>query len=286
MSLPHNVLGRNLHFLTGKKLVVEDNSSQLPVNVSLPVRTSSLLCFILSTPSNHQTRATAVNRTWGPRCDVFNIISSREESDLPIVRVDAWDTYWTLWEKVRETWKYLYSRNRHQIDWYMKADDNTYVIVENARELIKKYDPDKPYYIGARHHSHMAGGPGYILSREALRRFVLLGPKICSHNWGYVFGAEDAEMGSCLQRLGAILVDTRDGQHRGRFFQYNIQQYLVTGLLSYAAINNFMNEFYPIQFGMDTCCSDSAVSFHDVTPEEIYTADYLIYYLKLANETL
>lgn len=72
----------------------------------------------------------------------------------------------------------------------------------------------------------MSGGAGYVLSKEALRRFVedgLPDRKKCRQDPG---GAEDAEMGKCLQDLDVIAGDSRDSQGRGRFFVFNPESHL------------------------------------------------------------
>ncbi|CAG0925890.1 unnamed protein product, partial [Notodromas monacha] len=66
----------------------------------------------------------------------------------------------------------------------------------------------------------MAGGPGYILSKAALEKFVLKGlsnPNICRQDSG---GFEDAEMGICLDKLNVVYGDSRDPGKRWKFFPY------------------------------------------------------------------
>ena len=52
----------------------------------------------------------------------------------------------------------------------MKADDDTYVVVENLKAMLKDVDPEEPVYYGARFDServkdgYMSGGSGkYML---------------------------------------------------------------------------------------------------------------------------
>lgn len=104
-------------------------------------------------------------------------------------------------------------------DWFLKADDDTYVIVENLRLLLSRFSPDKPVYLGRRfrrfvHQGYMSGGAGYVLSRESVRRYVrALHHGTCTQSTS----AEDLLLGFCLQKLGVPAGDSRDHQHRETF---------------------------------------------------------------------
>lgn len=71
----------------------------------------------------------------------------------------------------------------------------------------------------------MSGGAGYVLSQEAVRRFVeqaLPNTKQCP----VLASAEDAALGKCLKSVNVIPGDSRDSLGRGRFFVFSTRTHL------------------------------------------------------------
>jgi len=142
-----------------------------------------------------------------------------------------------LWGKTKKMFtKAVADNNSSQFDWILKADHDTYIIMENLKHLLSHYNASKPLFAGAIYvcrsnvaecrdfdgdattdEVYMTGGAGYVLSMEAARLFVS-GQGDQGRCRPGDRGPEDVEMSRCLQRLGVSFVDTRDKYGRNRFF--------------------------------------------------------------------
>ena len=89
---------------------------------------------------------------------------------------------------------------------------------------------------------------GYILSKEALNRFVNKGLKgniingNCNHQQDT--GDEDVQIGMCLNSIGVTAVDTRDAEGRHRFHHDNPQHWMLSE--SWSALEKTY-PFYPVK---------------------------------------
>lgn len=160
----------------------------------------------MTMPANIQ-KATAVRNTWVKRCDHYLFISSETNASFPTIGLNVSEGRSHLTAKTMKAFLYVYENYYDKADWFLKADDDTYVIVENLRFLLGHHSASQPIYFGHHFkihnmkHDYMSGGAGYVLSKEALRRAATIGmknPDLCRPDGG----AEDYEMGRCLKNVG------------------------------------------------------------------------------------
>ncbi|XP_068151030.1 glycoprotein-N-acetylgalactosamine 3-beta-galactosyltransferase 1-like isoform X2 [Drosophila tropicalis] len=241
-----------------------------------------ILCWIMTNPANHQKKARHVKRTWGKRCNKLIFMSSAKDDELDAVALPIGEGRNNLWGKTKEAYKYIYANHINEADWFLKADEDTYTIVENMRYMLYPYNPETPVYFGCKFKPYvkqgfMSGGAGYVLSKEAVKRFVteaIPNPKLCKQN---NTGAEDIEIGKCLENVKVLAGDSRDSSGRGRFFPFLPIDHLIPSLIN-KQLWYEQYIFHKTDEGLG-CCSDNAISFHYVSPNQMYVLDYHIYHL-------
>lgn len=242
-----------------------------------------LLCWVPISPKSHESKSKAIRETWGKRCDELLFMSEIEEPQEGTVILNIKEGRGNTWAKTRMAFKYLYDNYLNDYDWFLKADDDTYVIIENLRYMLTTYDPDLSIAFGARfarkgNKNYFSGGAGYILSRGALKDYAekaYPNSGLCKSKLSGL--GEDVQMGRCMVNSGITLGDSRDELGKGRFFQHQIQDYIKG---NYEGWYPGMIK-YKVGKGID-CLSNTAVSFHKLKDvSNLYAIEFYIYRLQV-----
>ncbi|CDQ87662.1 unnamed protein product [Oncorhynchus mykiss] len=202
-----------------------DEDRSVAASLSQNVR---VLCWIMTGPKNLESRTKHIRATWGKRCNKVLYMSS-VETKFPTVGLNVTEGRDQLYWKTIRAFQYIYQHHRNDYDWVLKADDDTFVVIENLRHTLSKQDPEKPVYFGRRfrpfvQQGYMSGGAGYVLSKEAVRRFIKgFDTGKCSH----FSTIEDMALGKCMETMGVEPGDSRDVKGRQTFHPYPPQKYLV-----------------------------------------------------------
>ena len=195
----------------------------------------------------------AVHKTWAKDCDKFffvtkmlNVssnISHEYSSPFPILHPAYHDNeaYNKLTIKVLRTFQDLYLRYNNY-DWYLKADDDTFIFVDNLRSFLKTKNSSQPVTYGydfgvTIDHGYHSGGAGYVLSNEAIKR---LGAELVS-NFSFCKNTqiEDIDVAGCLRIVKVYPEKSIDDDGAERFHPFHIKNHVLShypsGFLQYSA---------------------------------------------------
>eukprot|EP00730_Choanoeca_flexa_P012081 TRINITY_DN318_c0_g1_i1.p1 TRINITY_DN318_c0_g1~~TRINITY_DN318_c0_g1_i1.p1 ORF type:complete len:563 (+),score=110.18 TRINITY_DN318_c0_g1_i1:129-1817(+) len=244
-----------------------------------------IVCWIMTHYGNRQ-KAIAVNNTWGRRCTHLMFMSSTPDPALPIVLMDIGgkqDSRSMLRTKSKQGWLHVYNNYLDKGDFFLKGDDDSYVVMENLKAFLQTKDPNAPEHYGRLFHYggrdkplYYSGGSTIILTHEAMKR---LGEGTKSRGdaiWPKpdTGQAEDLRISQVLDFVGVKTADTRtkDGKH----------QFLALG------VNNERNLKEPAdrstaklwfwKYSKDAvagpgCCSNKWVASHYTKDYEMYAMD-------------
>lgn len=247
-----------------------------------------IFCVVYTVSKYHTTRALAVKNTWARRCDEFVFASDKLDLSLPAINVqyDSNDTYESLWQKTRAVGVWLNNQKiLERFDWVLRADDDTYVIVDNLKFFLSSPEITR---FQPRYHKLLIGhvfdrshinnwfvaGSAYVLSSAAVSNFAAtVVARRCSPT---LKAAEDVQISECFKKeYNMIPLDTRDQNDKQRFHMLSADGSAT--LHNWNHSNSWVHDYHnTVRSGLD-CCSDRSVSFHYVAPHEMEQYDKILY---------
>lgn len=176
-------------------------------------------------------------------------------------------------DHLHEALTYIHKHHLNDFDWVLKANDMTYIIVENLRWLLYQYESDWPLIIGQRflNEDYMVGT--YAISKRAFVRLIENGftnADICKPRFGNI----DVDLAQCLQHLNVLQIDGLDDEGKGLFFQNSPENALFPEKLD---PNYDKWYWHKLKQGPDNCCSDRMVALQNIYGTHLYYMEYFIY---------
>ena len=253
----------------------------------MPVPPSSggprILCMVVTCPENYHSKAVHLAATWGSHCSSLVFLSDKltttdRPDHLNIEELPGVAGREDLWYKVRDGIVAVYHKYREEFDFLLKADDDTFIVVDNLRHLLSHQEKEE-FVLGHvqkdRGVIYPSGGSGYVISKPALHRMVQEGLDPngkfrcrLPHEVGQevsVYPNEDLQMGKCASILNISLVSSQlEGETT--FFPFEIEKHLIRGLKEEWWLERTQE--------CKDCVSPKLVSLHYVQPHMMYVLEY------------
>ncbi|CAF4593543.1 unnamed protein product [Rotaria socialis] len=267
---------------------------------------SRLFCFVLTNEENLETRGRAAYETWRNRCGRFVFVtrlnsskhSEKENHFLEKFRsiIEHIPTlpdehYSHLTDKVYASLLYFY-KNHPDYDWCLKADDDTYIIVENLLRFlastIKRYPKPVLYGYRFREDYYASGGAGYVSTRQGLELFASYYINKNSTYSQCTVIMEDMMVGKCLKKAFelaptqiakhlTLVGETIDQQGRERFHPFNFPVHFNGPSNTTKREWIYFRPFHHNIFDYEAF-SETTISFHHTQPnDDMYQIHSLIY---------
>ena len=180
-----------------------------------------ILCMVFTVPSTWQTKTRAVYNTWGQRCykiHYFYSKSTKRPDNLPKGSAVALDTPegrgTNLTKKIYAALRWAIKHYRHEVDWYLKADDDAYFVIENLQVYLSKFNNSQPYFVGKKNKKdaplkgQVSGGAGYLFNTKAvdiLLNGAKVHPKECNPHH-----IDDVDVSDCMRAHKIYITFPRD----------------------------------------------------------------------------
>jgi glycoprotein-N-acetylgalactosamine 3-beta-galactosyltransferase len=202
-----------------------------------------------------------------------------------------------LWEKIRAILCYTYENFYSKYDWFMIADDNTFVIMENLRRYLESEEIrtaanggiflpsafalwNYPLLLGRRFafngdksDIYPSGGPGYLLNQAALKTMVVYSlphrlPK------SRLRPNDDMMVARVLGQMGVYPYETKDAHGSERFMPFHPD--------SHYKYRKQTNKNWYDQYTIDAKegldhCSKYSISFHNIKLQDTLKMHALLY---------
>ena len=184
-------------------------SRPAPLHLPPPGKAKARFAYgILTHQANHDKRLAVVMSTWGRHANVAVIASDEADSRFPAIEaMPQYRSKRKLSPKTLHLWRSLC---KHDADFYVMADDDSFLVVPNIEASVGSLDPQADMYTGyvldhLRGWPLVGGGGGIVLSNYTMRSLCDYanqpgdGENVCRAS---MWPAGDTATMHCLRKIG------------------------------------------------------------------------------------
>jgi glycoprotein-N-acetylgalactosamine 3-beta-galactosyltransferase len=208
-----------------------------------------VLCMILSSEKSFAKRCPTTWNTWAKKCtNALFFLNSKKLaivkqyqhqkialpeslneyanlSYLPVYNLNITENYNKMAEKVLLVLKLSYMEFHKSHDWFLLADDDTFVFTKHLYKFVSERSSKEPLTYGYNFKhvvktGYQSGGAGVLFTHESMKRMY---NGIVQGKCNYTDGYGDVATGRCMANTNVKMGNSLDPQGRERFANENFR---------------------------------------------------------------
>lgn len=225
-----------------------------------------ILCLVETQIKQHDTNVVQIKESWGKRCN--KLVFATDEIDSYTVgrafryinRVEKGNA----WNHTRFALEFTHRRYADEFDWVILASQNSFVVVENLRFMVKDFSPEDPIVFGLNKGDDelVLNEAAIVLSKEAMGR---LNKGLESGTCSEESADSMINLSRCLHAIGAVFHEAIDHEGKERIFGDNLEN-ILDKLKSYSNYKSTFSRF--------------PVAWSNLGHEIIRMTDYFVYQVR------
>lgn len=250
------------------------------INNWLPPQTDDkILCIVFA---KSKLSSKSVKLTWGSQCNSIHFYgySNFNDSSIPVIKISRSNLI-----SFSEFCSIVFDL-ADDFHWILMAHDDTYVIVENLRRLLYKFNHTDLVYLGrpSRAYAQLpynSRESGIVLSKKAFNfiKESVTNLSICKSlhlpSIGTIDRRSDIALAMILKQANCTPIDTRDQFGRARFLALSPERHMSPD--KSGVLGPFWRfNIHPILQG-PLCCSKSLITMPRVSSTRVYFFHYLLH---------
>lgn len=245
----------------------------------------SILCWIYMHQKSDD-RIKAINSTWGARCTKVLFLSNFESDTPDVIDIRSLSTNATVKsDNIKAAYQYIYSKYRDDFDWFLKAEDDAYIVLENLRYFLYAFESSQPLSLGHKMNStevqqgYFSNVPGYVMSKSALQLLNegFASNTKCKYLDQHLNTADDLLIGKCLEEIGVIALDSRENDGKERFFAKTLDDFLLPN--EYVEFPRPWYQPYVVDHHLNDA-SNYSIAFCGLSANQMHVMEFFVYQMR------
>lgn len=267
-TTPGRVLNETALFLVSDDTTMADTLA----------RRIKVLCWIHNNEATANLTA-AIKATWGKRCTGFirttnkAVINSTDTHHIPNGKDNS---------NLENAYRFIYNNFSSKFDWILKVNGHSYVVMENLRFKLFAYNPLNAVGVGlalnnSNGQTYLSDKASYALSKSGLKKLIHGFDNGVKCKNATNLRNEELRIGICMSEAKIHFAKSTDANGKKLFYDQYLDNFLLPDpnvKLPYP-----WYEDYHVNHYLDAA-SNFSISFYDISWQQMYVMEFLIYQLR------